>query len=111
MTLIRAFQWLYILVFALFLKVFLIREHQLQDIHLYGTFKKVLTYLSTIDIPEHLNDKMLILKTTMVIALIPSTTAHEICSLNIDFLVKLPTHYTFHFPKIKKLQAKVIQLS
>ena len=45
---------------------------------------------------------MLTLKTTMLIALTSSNTAHEICSLNINFLVKHPTHYTFHFTKITK---------
>ena len=50
--------------------------------------------------PEHLNDKMLTLKNTMLIASTSSTRVHEICSLDIDFLEKLPTHYTFHFLKI-----------
>ena len=40
--------------------------------------------------PEHLNDKILTLKTTMLLALTFSTRAHEIGSLNIGFLVKLP---------------------
>ena len=52
--------------------------------------------------PENLSDKMLTPKTTMLIALTSSNRAHEICSLNIDFLVKHPTHYTFHFSKITK---------
>lgn len=63
---------------------------------------KVLTYHSTLGMPEHLNDKILTLKTTMLLALTFSTRAHEICSLNIGFLVKLPTHYIFHFSKITK---------
>ena len=45
---------------------------------------------------------MLTLKTTTLIVLTSSNTAHEICSLNIDFSVKHPTHYTFHFSKITK---------
>ena len=52
--------------------------------------------------PENLSDKMMTPKTTMLIALTSSNRAHEICSLNIDFLVKHPTHYTFHFSKITK---------
>ena len=48
-----------------------------------------------VGMPEHLSDKMLTLETTMLIALTSSNTAHEICSLNIDFLVTHPTHYTF----------------
>ena len=64
--------------------------------------QKVLTYLSTLGMPEHLSDKMLTLKTTMLIALTSSNRAHEICSLNIDFLVKHPKHYTFHFSKVTK---------
>ena len=44
---------------------------------------------------------MLTLKTTMLIVLTSSTRAHEKCSLNIDFLMKLLTH-TFHFSKITK---------
>ena len=58
--------------------------------------QKVLTYLSTLGMPEHLSDKMLTLKTTMLIALTSSNRAYEICSLNTDFLVKHPTRYTFH---------------
>ena len=50
--------------------------------------------------PEHLNNKMLTLKNTMLTASTSSTRVHEICSLDIDFLEKLPTHYTFHFLKI-----------
>ena len=64
--------------------------------------QKGLIYLSFVGMPEHLNDKMLTLKTTLFIALTSSTRAHKICSLNIDFLMKLPTHYTFHFSKITK---------
>ena len=42
--------------------------------------QKVLTYLSTLGMPEHLSDKMLTHKTTMFIALTSSNKAHEICS-------------------------------
>ena len=47
---------------------------------------KVLTYHSTLGMPEHLNDKILTLKTTMLLALTFSTRAH----------------YIFHFSKITK---------
>ena len=72
---------------------------------------KVPTYFSTLGMPEHINDKMLTLKTTLLLALTSSPRAHEICSLG--FLVKLAT-YTFHFSKITKLQSNVkldLQLS
>ena len=42
--------------------------------------QKVTTYLSTVGMLEHLNDKMLTLTTTMLIALMSSSRAHEICS-------------------------------
>ena len=48
---------------------------------------------------DSFKDKKLNLETTMLIVLTSSTRAHEICSLNIDLFVKLPTHYTFHFSK------------
>ena len=73
---------------------------------------KVPTYFSTLGMPEHINDKMLTLKTTLLLALTSSPRAHEICSLG--FLVKLATYYTFHFSKITKLQSNVnldLQLS
>ena len=36
---IKGFQWINTLAFAFFLKRFLIKEHQFQDIRLYGTLK------------------------------------------------------------------------
>lgn len=62
---------------------------------------ELLTYVSNAGMTEHLNDKMLAPKMTMFIALTFSIRAHELCSLNIDFLMKLLTH-TFHFSKITK---------
>lgn len=63
---------------------------------------ELLTYVSNAGMTEHLNDKMLAPKMTMFIALTFSITAHELCSLNIDFLMKLPTHHTFHISKVTK---------
>ena len=39
-TLLRVFRWVNTIVFALSLKRFLIKEHQFQDIHLHGTFRR-----------------------------------------------------------------------
>ena len=52
--------------------------------------------------PKDLNGKMLTINMTVLIALTFSTRAPEVCSLNIDLLVKIPTHSTFHFSKITK---------
>lgn len=63
---------------------------------------ELLTYVSNAGMTEHLNNKMLAPKTTMFIALTFSIRAHELCSLNIEFLMKLPTHHTFHISKVTK---------
>ena len=60
--------------------------------------------------PKYLNDKMMTLKLTMLIALASSARAHETSSLNIDFLVKHPAHYSFHLKKNNRKTARQGQL-
>ena len=40
--------------------------------------------------------------TLTLVCLVSSTRAHEMSSLNTDFLVKHSAHYSFHFLKIRK---------
>ena len=55
--------------------------------------QKAIASLTTLVMPEYLNDKMLTLNLTMIIAFTSSTRAHEIYSSNIDFLVQHPSFF------------------
>lgn len=68
--------------------------------------QKAIASLLTLVMPEYLNYEMLIFNLIMLVALISPTRAHETCSLNIDFLVKYSSHYTFHFSNITKTTSK-----
>ena len=58
-------------------------------------------FLDTLD-SNKLELKLLTYKLTMLLALAESCRAHEICLLNIDYLVRHSTSYRFHFSKPTK---------
>ena len=62
----------------------------------------VLQYLSNLHSEKGLSDKLLTFKLTMLLALTAATRASEICNLDIHYLVKHTSGYTFHFSKITK---------
>jgi len=64
--------------------------------------EKVVTYLQSLGSDSTLDDKTLTMKLTTLMALTSAARAHEICSLDIRFLVKHRTAYTFSFGKPTK---------
>jgi len=67
--------------------------------------EKVIKFLSSLK-AENISDKMLTLKLTLLLALTLSARSHEICCLDIRYLVKHYTGYTFHFGEITKTARK-----
>ena len=64
--------------------------------------KKVIDFLATLNSPRELNSKDLTLKLTMLLALTSATKASEIGFLDIRYLIKYSSGYTFHFGKNTK---------
>ena len=64
--------------------------------------EKVLTFLSTLNSEEGLSDKILTLKLTMLLALTAAARASEVCYLDIRYLVKHSSGYTFQFSRVTK---------
>ena len=69
--------------------------------------EKVLGVLNSLD-SERIELKMLTYKMAVLLALTESSRAHEICYLDIRYLVKHSFVYTFHFNKLTKQQGNVI---
>ena len=63
----------------------------------------VVKYLDSLGHNDSLNDKLLTLKLTMLLALTSSARAHEICLLNNSLLVKHHSGYEFHFSNPTKV--------
>ena len=67
--------------------------------------ERVVIYLSSIN-TNNISDKMLTLKLTMLLALVSAARAHEITYLNLKFLVKHTSEYSFHFGKPTKVDRR-----
>lgn len=68
--------------------------------------EKVVTYISSLDNNEDLDDQALTKNLTMLLALASTARAHEICYLDIRFLVRHHSGYTFSFAKPTKVSRK-----
>jgi len=67
--------------------------------------EKVISYLTKLGISD-LSDRLLTLKLTMLLELTSAARAHEICFLDVRYLVKHSTGYTFHFGKPTKTASR-----
>lgn len=65
--------------------------------------EKVVNYLCHLGKNEDLNDEMLTKKLTMLLAVTSAARAHEICFLDIRYLVKHHSGYIFSFGKLTKV--------
>lgn len=63
--------------------------------------ERVVTFLSSISL-QNISDKMLTLKLTMLLALTSAARAHEVAYLDVRYLVKHHSGYSFHFGKPTK---------
>jgi len=60
-------------------------------------------YISSLGNNEDLNDEMFTKKLTMLLALSSAARAHEVCFLDIRFLIKHKSGFTFSFAKLTKV--------
>ena len=66
----------------------------------------VLTYLKSLPIDDSINDKLLTLKLTTILALTSASRASENTNLDIRYLAKSPKVFCFTFSKVSKTWKK-----
>ena len=64
--------------------------------------EKVLKYIKTLPTNTELSDRTLLLKLTSLLFLTSAGRCHEICDLDIRYMVKTFLSYKFHFSKLTK---------
>ena len=64
--------------------------------------EKILKYIKTVPTNRELSDRMLLLKLTSLLFLTSAGRFHEICHLDIRYMVKTFSSYKFHFSKLTK---------
>jgi len=66
----------------------------------------VLRYIKTLPIDDSISDKMFTLKRTTLLSLTAASRVSEITNLNINFLNRSTTFYSFTFSKVSKVWKK-----
>ena len=64
--------------------------------------QKVLKYIKTLHTNTELSDRTLLLNLTSLLFLTSAGRCHEICNLDIRYMVKTFSSYKFHFSKLTK---------
>lgn len=64
--------------------------------------EKVLNYLRTLQSNAELSDRDLVLKVTILLFLASTKRGHEICYLDVNYMIRASSSYKFYFTKVTK---------